>query len=482
MPTRSWIALACALASSGCTLHEPALRPELALSDTWLESAADTPLPARDWWHGFQSSQLEQLVATGLLDSPDLAAATERVIQAELQVRASGATLFPSLSLSGNTATRRSDPDQGARETSESTSLSLGASYEVDLWGRLAAGVRGAEATLAAVQHDYDAVRLSLATAVANAYFQLLAVQERLSIARENLAIAERVLGIVEARYRNGAASALDVTRQRTAVLSQQAALIPLEVQERQTGYALAILLGRVPQDLALDPEFLNQLGIPPVGAGLPSELLLRRPDLARAEARLTAADANVAVARAALLPSFQLSASAGIASGALLSLADPTRSLAASAALTQTLFDGGRLRSQVESAESQRRELVENYRLAILTALREVEDGLGNVERNRRLEQTQLLVVEQAARVLRLAELRYREGADELLSVLDAQRTLFQAQDQRVQLRLARLSAALDLYKALGGGWSAANGPRFEDGITNPAYRTQKPERESPG
>lgn len=439
---------------AACTSITPIDRPHLALSEHWAEASGEMAPPRQDWWRGFQSPQLERLLSAGLLDSPDLAAAAERVIQAELQVRASGASLFPSLSLGGSTASRSVDPGQGTRETTESTSLSLGASYELDLWGRLAAGVRGAEADLAAVQHDYAALRLSLETAVASAYFQTLTARERLAIARENLAIAERVLAVVEARYRNGAASALDVTRQRTAVLSQQSALIPLEVQERQTGYALAILLGRLPQTFALEPESLAQLQVPVVGPGLPSELLVRRPDLARAEARLAAADANVAAARTALLPSFSLSASAGTASNALLSLADPTRSLAATATLAQTLFDGGRLRSQLASAESRRRELVETYRQAILTALREVEDGLGNVERNRRLALTQAQLVEQARRSLQLAELRYREGSDDLLSVLDAQRTLFQAQDQEVQLRLARLTAALDLYKALGGGW----------------------------
>ena len=460
MRNRLGIVFIISMAASGCAVHEPAVRPALDLGGDWAETA-EQEVPLRQaWWRGFQSPQLERLLAASLLDSPDLAAAAERVIQAELQVRASGASLFPSLSLAGSTTSRRNDPDLGPATTSESSSLALGAGYEVDLWGRLAAGVRGAEASLEAVRYDYASLQLSLETAVANAYFQSLAAGERLAIARDNLAIAERVLAIVEARYRNGAASLLDLTRQRTAVLSQQAALIPLEVQQRQTRYALAILLGQVPQSFRLEAEALQALHIPPVGAGLPSELLARRPDLARAEARLAAADANVAVARAALLPSFSLSASAGLASSALLSLSNPDTSLAASATLAQTLFDGGRLRSQLASAESRRRELVENYRLAILTALREVEDGLGNVERNRRLEETQAEVVRQARRTLQLAELRYREGSDDLLSVLDAQRTLFQAQDQQVQLRLARLTAALDLYKALGGGWANASRP----------------------
>ncbi|MBA4742339.1 MAG: TolC family protein, partial [Azoarcus sp.] len=188
-----------------------------------------------------------------------------------------------------------------------------------------------------------------------------------------------------------------------------------------------------------------------------PSELLTRRPDIAAAEARLAAADADVAAARAALLPSVQLTGSGGLASAALLSLADPTRSVSLAAGLAQTLFDGGRLRAQVGLARSRQRELVETYRQAVLTSLKEVEDALGNAERAREQEAVQREIRDEAERTLRLSELRYREGADELTTVLDAQRTLFQAEDQLAQQRLARLGAAVDLYKALGGGWQRA-------------------------
>jgi len=453
----AWLGAVMALMLAGCATTATSARPQVPLPATWQEPiAAAAEPPAAAWWRRFNSAQLETLVAEALAASPDLAAAAEKVVQAEGQVRQSGASLFPALNLSGSTGRSRSEPHGGAASESDSTRLSLSASYEVDVWGRIAAGVTAAEASLAVAHYDYEAARLSLVAAVANAYFQTLALRERLAIARENLAIAERVLRIVEARYRNGAASALDLTRQQTAVLTQRSALLPLEVQERQTLAALAILLGRVPQGFALEGETFAQVGIPAVAPMLPSELLLRRPDLARAEALLAAADANVAAARAALLPTFSLSASAGVASSALLSLSAATTTYALSASVVQSLFDGGRLRAQVQISESRRRELVENYRSAILTALKEVEDALGNAARNAHQEEAQQQIVEHARRTLRLAELRYREGADELLSVLDAQRSLFQAQDSLVQLRLSRLGAALDLYKVLGGGWAA--------------------------
>jgi NodT family efflux transporter outer membrane factor (OMF) lipoprotein len=451
---RALLATAAALLVAGCALTEPATRPALALPARWTEAAPPAAPPGAGWWRDFASARLEALIDEALAGSTDLRIAAERVRQAEIQLRAAGASLLPVASAGGDTDWRRTEPDRGRAVDSKSSGASLAISYEVDLWGRLAAGAAAAEASLTATRYDLETVRLTLIAGVANTYFQWLATRARIDIARDNLAIAERVFAIAEARYRNGAASALDVSRQRGTVLAQRAALLPLETTERQTLAALAVLLGRAPQGFALDGETLASLTIPEVAPGLPADLLVRRPDLARAEAQLAAADADVAVARAALLPSIQLSGSAGIASAALLSLANPSNTVALTASLAQTLFDGGRLRGEVETARSRRRELVETYRNAVFTALREVEDALGNTDRSRRQEETQLQIRDEATRGLRLAELRYREGADDLLAVLDAQRTLFQAQDQLAQFRLARLAGALDLFKALGGGW----------------------------
>jgi outer membrane protein, multidrug efflux system len=196
------------------------------------------------------------------------------------------------------------------------------------------------------------------------------------------------------------------------------------------------------------------------VAPGLPSSLLTRRPDLSAAEAQLAAADANVEAARAALLPTVSLSASGSLGTSALLSLADPTRSVSLGLSLAQAIFDGGRRRLAISTTESQRVVLIENYGNAIRSALKEVDDGLDNVQRSERQETLQREVVAQARRSLQLAELRYREGSGDLLSVLDAQRTLFSALDALATQNLARLSAALDLYKALGGDWSGPPPP----------------------
>ncbi len=452
---RSALALSLVLALGACATRTEPTRLDMPLPAGWSESAPAAQALQRDWWKTFQSDELVGLIDEAQAASPDLAIAAERVVQAELAVRNAGATLFPSVGLSGSTATRRTDPGPGAGAfNTKSTDLSLGVSYEIDLWGRLAAGRRGAESALAATGFDLETARLSLTTGVGNAYFQILSLRVRLRIAKDNLALAERLLALVEVRYRNGAASALDLSRQRSTVLAVRAAILPLEVQERQTVTALAILLGRVPQGFAVQTASLDGLAIPQVAAGIPSELLTRRPDLASAEALLAASDADVDAARAALLPSIELSGSAGVATAALLSLANPAASIGVSASIFQTLFDGGRLRNQVALSESQRRQLVEGYRSAVIVALKEVEDALGNATRNRDQEQAQLDIVEEARRALGLAELRYREGADTLDTLLDAQRTLFLSEDQLTQARLSRLTGALDLFKALGGGW----------------------------
>jgi len=423
---------------------------------TWVEPAMPgATTPARDWWRGFGSPELSTLVDAAFASSPDIAIAAERVRQAEAQAGIAGASLFPELGFGASTSRRDTRPDGGTWSSSDSANGAFSASYEIDLWGRNAAALRSAQSSLRANRFDQETVHLTLLTGVANGYFQLLSLRGRLAIARENLAIADRVFKVVDSRVRNGAASQLDLARQQAAILSLRATLPALELQERQTLYALAILAGRPPEGFGLAGATLASLTVPEVAPGLPSDLLVRRPDLGSTESQLAASGANVAVARAALLPSISLSGSAGLASGVLVNFLNaPTAALAIGASLAQTIFDGGRLRGQVAVAESRERELVEAYRGAVLAALADVESTLAAASRTAEQALLQAQVVEQARRALRLAEVRYREGADDLLAVLDAQRTLFQAEDQLAQLRLARLQASLGLVKALGGGW----------------------------
>ncbi len=461
-PAAQPLVLAIALALQACATTGPARAPAVEMPAAWSPAAPmlEAAQLTTAWWQSFGSVALERLIEEAQAGSPDLRIGIERIRQADLALQQAGVSRLPSVNGSLGVSANRSDGPAAPSTSRESSSAGLSVSYEVDLWGRIAAGVRAGEASLQASEFDWKTARLTLLTGVANNYFLWLNTAERLRIARENLAIAERVLAIVEARQRNGVATALEVSQQRTTVLSQRTALLPLELQQRQTGTALALLLGRVPQGYTPEAGEFTQLRVPALSPGLPSSLLTRRPDLASAEAQLAAADANVDAARAALLPSLSLSASGSLGTSALLSLADPTRGASIGLSLVQSIFDGGRQRLQIRTTESQRVVLIENYGKAIRSALKEVDDGLGNVERSQRQEALQREVVAQARRSLQLAELRYREGSGDLLSVLDAQRTLFAALDALATQGLSRLSAALDLYKALGGDWAGPPPP----------------------
>lgn len=456
---RRVVYIATVLALAGCAAAPPAPSgPRLQMPAAWNEPAPAEAGPLTlDWWQAFGSQELANLVAAALADNPNLAIATERVLQAEAQVGVAGASLFPVLDLAAATAREETRKSGAPASRSRATSVTLIASYELDLWGENRSGVRSAKALLGASRFDRETARLTLLAGVASAYFQVLSLRARLAIARENLALAERVLGVVDARFRNGAATGLDVARQRTEVLTRRAAIPPLELQERQTLAALAVLIGRPPEGFDVAATNLVDLTVPAVTPGLPAEILVRRPDVATVEAQLEAAHANVAVARAALLPSIALTGAAGAASEALFSLTSaPATTLAIAASVLQPIFDGGRRRGVVDFTAARERELVETYRAAVLAGLADVENALVAANRTLDQERQQEQLRDEARRALRLAEVRYREGADDLLVVLDAQRTLFQAQDQLAQVRLSRLQASVGLYRALGGGWTA--------------------------
>ena len=445
-----------ARALAGCAVTRAPPPRGIDMPAAWNEPApADVQPLVLDWWRAFASEELSGLVAQALAGNPDLAIASERIRQAEALLQIAGASLFPTLNLDAATGQTGSRPRGGPTTNNKSTDVALTASYELDLWGRNASIKRSADESLQATRFDYETARLTLVASVATTYFDVLTFRARLAITRETVAIAERILGVVESRTRYGVASQLDLARQQTAVLQARAIIPPLELLERQALNALAVLVGRPPEGFDVAAASVLVLPVPGVEPALPADVLVRRPDIAAAEAQLAAANADVAAARAALLPSIRLTGSAGLASDALLSIgSSPTLIYAIAASLAQPIFDGGRLRGQVDFAAARERELVENYRRSILAALTDVENALVAANRTAVQEELQTQVREGAQRTLRLAEIRYREGVDDLLSVLDAQRTLFQAQDQLAQIRLARLDASVALYRALGGGW----------------------------
>lgn len=416
---------------------------------------ADEPVPA-DWWRGFASPELDGLVEQALASNHDLAAAAARLRQAQASARAAGAPLLPALD--GNLGASREGRLGGDAETAGNQYRGgLAASYEVDLWGRLTANHDAALAELAASRFDRDALTLSLTATLTDTWLRQVALAERLRLAGLNLDNAERVLATVQAREAAGAATPLELAQQRGLVAEQRRSREELRQQADDVRSSLAILLGQS-EPVTQSRSSLTELQAPAPGGALPSELLVRRPDLARAEARLTAADADLRAARAALLPRLNLSAGAsGSAGGLSRVFADPVYSLAA--AMTAPIFDGGALAAERDRNEASREELLADYRQSIVAAFADVQVALNARSGIDAQWQAQQEVQAQAERALRLAEQRYRAGADDLLNLLDTQRTLYAAEDQSAQLRLSRLQADVALARALGGGWSADSG-----------------------
>ncbi|WP_296942948.1 efflux transporter outer membrane subunit [uncultured Massilia sp.] len=460
------LALACAVLA-GCAGRGPVKEPppRVDLPAAWSEGAPAHPeWPDRNWWQGFGSPELAHLVDEGQAGNLELAGALARVRQAEAGARIAGVALLPTASFYGG-ASRTVPLRSGSAGTSADSGVQV--SYEVDFWGKNKAGAASAQAALAANRFDRQTVALTVTSGIVSTYLQVLSLHDRLAVARENVANAEHVLALVEAQKSVGAASSLDLARQRSAVAQQKADIPDLQQQEREAQAALAILLGKAPQTFSIGRKGLDTITLPEVSPGLPSELLARRPDIRRAEASLAAANADVAVARANLFPSIQLTGSMGTQSSALLSLLNAPNLLAnVSASLVAPIFDGGRLKRERDLAIARKEELVEAYRATVIAALSEVDTALGQIrslDEQRRLKATEL---EQARRAYDLSEIRYKAGAEDFMTVLDTQRALSDVQNDVGILKLKRLQATVALFKALGGGWqdgqdvSAAGAP----------------------
>ncbi|MCK5747684.1 MAG: efflux transporter outer membrane subunit, partial [Oricola sp.] len=375
----------------------------------------------------------------------DIAAGLAAVRSARASVRVANATLFPQLS-AGASASSSTEGD-GLDDVSASARGS--ASYQLDLFGQNRADRAAARAGFDAQLFDQRVLELTVASDVAFAYFSVLAARERLDVARSNLEISERIFDIVETRYNAGDVSRFDLASQEASLANARARMPQIEQQLVSLESALSVLLGSTPQGYDAPQGDILAMTPPAINPGMPSELLLRRPDLLSAEAQLRAADANVAAAQRAFFPSIDLSA--GVNAG-LIGGTSVIGSLAAS--LAAPIFTGGRLEGQLTAAEARVDQQIARYRQATLNALRDVDVSLSALATAQAREE-QLVVARNAAeQSLSLAEVRYRSGADNLTSLLNAQSTFFSASDSLVQGRLDRLSAAVDLYAAIGGGW----------------------------
>ena len=444
---------------AACSVGPAYHRPDIAPPSQWHETAGGgasaTLWPAADWWHGFGSPKLDELIAEAERNNDDLAGAIARVQEADAQARIAGAALLPSLDLDA-TATRQRAPLTGLGPRVYNTfNPELSASYELDFWGKNRALRDSARAAATASRYDQQTVALTVISSVATTYFQTLELRDRIQVAQQNLANGEKILRGFRLEQSAGTATGLDVAQQETTVALLNAALPPLLQQFRQTVYALAVLIGKTPESVDVDMGTLAELSIPAVAEGLPSQLLSRRPDVAEAEQQLIAANADITVARAALFPSIQLTAGGGYESSALTSLVSPAnRVYALSGGLMQPIFHGGALRGQVDFSKARYTELLTTYHKTVLSAFGNVESALVAAQQTAEQQKRQQDAVATARRAFEFSQTQMSAGVVNILTVLNTENALFSAQDELVQVNYLRLQALVDLYTALGGGW----------------------------
>jgi NodT family efflux transporter outer membrane factor (OMF) lipoprotein len=455
---RACLLLPLVLGSGACSVAPAYRHPAVAMPAAWQNapSSLGAEWPEADWWQSFGSAQLNDYIARAQASNDDIAAAVARVREADAQARIAGAALLPTIDGGANAGRQRQLLVSGGPPvTYNEYSPQLTASYELDFWGKNRETRNAALFAAQASRYDRETIALTVVTSVAMTYFEVLEQQDRLDVARDDRANAQHVLDGLTLEQSVGTATALDVAQQATTVAILNASIPPLAQQLQQNIDALAILVGAMPESIDTGAGGLAQLTPPPILAGLPSELLARRPDVAEAEAQLMAANANIGVARAAYFPSIDLTASGGYASTALSTLLLPqSRVFALSAALSETIFDAGARRGQVEYSHARYAELLSDYHKTVLTALGNVEDALVEVQQTAEQELRQQEAVDTARRAFDYSQLQMQAGTTNVLTVLNTETALFTAQDTLVQVKYQHLQSLVDLYRALGGGW----------------------------
>jgi NodT family efflux transporter outer membrane factor (OMF) lipoprotein len=459
-------------ALAGCFVdtEKPELKLEVPDRYRLAQGAAEAAPPALDWWRGFRSAELTSFVEEAQTANFDIAVAVANILQADAQVRTAGAALLPDVSGGASiTRSRASTAGTGGSGSSggkggggpsiapDRTSYQLvgNASYILDFWGQNRAALLAAGENAVAKRYAREVVVLTTVSDVANAYFQVLAAQDRVRVARDNIAAASRILALIKERMTVGTASSLEVSQQEALVAIQRASVPPLEITLRQNQATLALLMGRAPEHFSIKGGTLDTLTAPRVTPGLPSELLNQRPDIRQAEAELRSTNHSVESARAAFFPSIQLTSQAGYQSLALASLfSTPAFFYSAAASVTQSIFDGGLKLGGFELAQGQQVAALQTYRKSVISAFTDVENALVALQQQTTRERLQADAVKSSREAFNISETRLREGTLDLVTLLNTQETLFQAQDTLIQVRLARFLGFVSLFQALGGGW----------------------------
>lgn len=460
MTLRPMAALTIAAALVACqSVDVTPAKPSLQIPAQWRATTGPASPAEQLWWRNFHDNHLNQYVDQALRNNSDVLIARERINEYQAQVYASEGSLFPSLDagVSGTRARSQSaatgQPVYGALYKG-----SLTASYDVDIWGVNRNNARAAEASLAAQKAAAAAADLTVASSVASGYVTLLALDEQLRVTQSTLKSREEAYNLAKRQFETGYSSRLELMQSDSELRSTRAQIPQLQHQIVQQENALSLLLGGNPGEVARSAEFdtLTPLRLP---SQLPSTLLNRRPDIVQAERQLIASDATLAASRASLLPSINLTATGSVQDRTLPGLLDnPLQLWSIGGSILAPLLNRQALNAQVDISQSQRNQALYRYEKVVRNAFAEVNDSLDAITRYREQLQELLAQQEVAQETLRIARNRYRNGYSSYLDELDAQRTLFSVQTSVVQAKNNLLLAQIDLYKALGGGWSDKN------------------------
>ncbi len=468
-----------ALWLAGCAVGPNFTKPAAPTAKAWLE--VDDPkinaerVDYRQWWQTFADPVLNDLVRAAYRQNLPLQVAGLRILEARAQLGIATGSQYPQIQqgrggfayteLSENASPISTLPAQIRERVNtgfQTWDLGFDAVWELDLWGKYRRGVESAEAALVASVANYDDVLVSVTAEVANAYLAIRTFQERLAIARRNVAVQKRSLEITNVRFKHGATTELDVRQAEALLRSTQASIPQLEIGLQQTKNALSTLLGMPPSDLAAILGGATDIPKPPaqVAVGIPADLLRRRPDIRAAELQAAAQSARIGVALSDLYPSFTLTGSVGVQAedignlfkgGSLTGFIGP--------AFRWNLFNYGRIRNNVRAQDARFQQLIVNYQNAVLSAYQEVENALIAFLRSQ--QQADLLAqgVNASQRSVDLALIQYRDGAADFTRVLNTQQSLVTAQDRLTETRGDIVRNLVALYKALGGGWQLREG-----------------------
>ena len=473
--------IACATMLSGCmTVGPDYQRPDLPLPQAWRTTQPEAmDVVNTEWWKGLGDPALDALIVEAIDSNLDLQLATLRVEQFDARLLISRADGRPQIGYEASANRRRYSQEQpallprGVNQYQNAFEVGGNLSWELDLWGRVRRAREAASADLMASEDARHAMMLSVVTSVATSYVQLLALDHQLELARQTQENRRDALALVQTKYQGGAASQLDVARAQAALYDVTGVVPELERQVAELENATSLLLGRNPGPVARGT--LLAVKLPPVPAGIPADVLVRRPDVMAAEQNLISANARIGVAKAQYFPRISLTALLGQGSNELDNLLQSSATTGlVGAGLLGPIFSGGRIKGDIREAESVQQQMLVTYQQTVQTALREVEDALVFRAKSGEIAtagEQQLAALRDA---VRLSDARYEGGQSSYLDVLDAQQELYEAQDKQVGRDRDTYLALISIYKAMGGGWMVAQEQRDAAGANNTA--TQAP------